>query len=199
MAYTLKKIVNDDANFSPDSISSLTIQEHVATSVAKESKIFDFKMFFDVTANFKIQLMQYFPQRTFVQEISLVYSTNVHGTSIKTMYSRVNSMAESHCFPPIFLLAIKDFYNTVFGALLNEPPCPSNKYYGNGEMFVYSFKDGKLNTHHWSGFNEYFVTGTSRSFSIGSDQPCSTFNSPILSTHEDFECRVLEIWAFSMH
>ncbi|KII66368.1 Oxidation resistance protein 1 [Thelohanellus kitauei] len=162
------------------------------------------------------KLIHHLPERSQVQDIILVYSTLNHGSSLQTLYRFSSQLTSSKISPPMFLVAIKDFDSTIFGAVISDSPYPSNRYYGNGESFVYCFKDDELKVYKWSGKNEYFQMGTSNSFSIGCDQghcaiwldgdllhghsqPCNTFDSPQLTKQVDFKCKVVELWSFSIY
>ncbi|KAG5277576.1 hypothetical protein AALO_G00119210 [Alosa alosa] len=136
----------------------------------------------------------------------LVYSTGVHGTSLKTLY---RSLARLDC--PV-LLVIKDMDNQVFGAFSTHPFRVSEHCYGTGETFLYSFSP-EIKVYHWTGENSYFVKGNIDSLQLGgggghlglwldadlyhgTTSSCSTFHNQPLSTQQDFTVHSLEVWAF---
>ncbi|XP_051731327.1 nuclear receptor coactivator 7-like isoform X1 [Ctenopharyngodon idella] len=136
----------------------------------------------------------------------LVYSTVVHGTSLKTLY---RNLMELDC--PV-LMVIKDMDNQIFGAFSTHPFRVSEHCYGTGETFLYSFCP-EIKVYRWTGENSYFVKGNTDSLQIGggggrlglwldadlyhgTTSKCSTFNNLPLSSKQDFTIQNLEVWAF---
>lgn len=136
----------------------------------------------------------------------LVYSTVVHGTSLKTLY---RNLMELDC--PV-LMVIKDMDNQIFGAFSTHPFRVSEHCYGTGETFLYSFCP-EIKVYRWTGENSYFVKGNTDSLQIGggggrlglwldadlyhgATSKCSTFNNLPLSSKQDFTIQNLEVWAF---
>uniref|UniRef100_A0A8C2GGA5 Nuclear receptor coactivator 7-like n=1 Tax=Cyprinus carpio TaxID=7962 RepID=A0A8C2GGA5_CYPCA len=136
----------------------------------------------------------------------LVYSTVVHGTSLKTLY---RNLMELDC--PV-LMVIKDMNNQIFGAFSTHPFRVSEYCYGTGETFLYSFCP-EIKVYRWTGENSYFVKGNTDSLQIGgggghlglwldaglyygTTSKCSTFNNLPLSSKQDFTIQNLEVWAF---
>uniref|UniRef100_A0A671KN61 Nuclear receptor coactivator 7-like n=1 Tax=Sinocyclocheilus anshuiensis TaxID=1608454 RepID=A0A671KN61_9TELE len=133
----------------------------------------------------------------------LVYSTVVHGTSLKTLY---RNLMELDC--PV-LMVIKDMDNQIFGAFSTHPFRLSEHYYGTGETFLYSFCP-EIKVYRWKGENSYFVKGNTDSLQIGgggghlglwldadlyhgTTSKCSTFNNLPLSSKQDFTIQNLEV------
>ncbi|XP_078094282.1 nuclear receptor coactivator 7-like isoform X2 [Mustelus asterias] len=156
---------------------------------------------------FHIEMIsKYLPPRTVGHPWLLAYSTSLHGFSLKTLYRRV-----ANTDSPV-LLVLKDTHNQVFGALTSHPPRPSDRFYGTGETFLYTFSlDFKI--FRWSGANSFFIKGSSDSLAIGGgsghfglwldedlnhgrSNPCETFNNIVLSKNEDFKVQDLEVWTF---
>uniref|UniRef100_A0A3P9AYP3 Nuclear receptor coactivator 7 n=1 Tax=Maylandia zebra TaxID=106582 RepID=A0A3P9AYP3_9CICH len=79
------------------------------------------------------QLAVHMPARTQGYQWQLVYSTAVHGSSLKTLY---RNMAEVDS--PV-LLVVKDMHKKVFGAFSSDPFRVSKYCYGTGETFLFSF------------------------------------------------------------
>ncbi|XP_066461612.1 nuclear receptor coactivator 7 isoform X2 [Eleutherodactylus coqui] len=136
----------------------------------------------------------------------LVYSTEKHGTSLKTLYRNLCSLDS-----PV-LLVVKDMDNQVFGAYATHPFRLSDHYYGTGETFLFTFSPD-FKAFKWSGENSYFINGDTTSLELGGgggrfglwldsdlyhgrSNPCSTFNNEILSKKEDFIVQDLEVWTF---
>ncbi|KAJ8347974.1 hypothetical protein SKAU_G00265630 [Synaphobranchus kaupii] len=152
------------------------------------------------------KLAYHLPARTQGYPWQLVYSTAVHGTSLKTLY---RNLTDLDC--PV-LLVIKDMDNQVFGAFSTHPFRVSEHCYGTGETFLFSFSP-EIKVFHWSGENSYFVKGNTDSLQLGgggghfglwvdadlyhgSSSTCSTFRNPPLSSEQDFTVQDLEVWAF---
>ncbi|XP_056142627.1 nuclear receptor coactivator 7 isoform X2 [Lampris incognitus] len=150
-------------------------------------------------------LVSQMPARTEGYPWQLVYSTAIHGTSLKTMY---RNMAD---YDSPVLLVIKDMHNKVFGAFSSHSFRVSNYCYGTGETFLYSFSPD-FKVYRWTGENSYFVKGHSESLQIGggggvlglwldadlyhgSSNSCPTFHNLPLSTQQDFMVQDLEVWA----
>ncbi|XP_061479750.1 nuclear receptor coactivator 7 isoform X2 [Rhineura floridana] len=152
------------------------------------------------------QLARYLPARVQGYPWRLVYSTQEHGTSLKTLYRKSASLDS-----PV-LLVIKDMDNQVFGAYATHPFRFSDHYYGTGETFLYTF-DPLFKVFKWSGENTYFINGDVTSLELGGGDGrfglwldadlyhgrsncCNTFNNDILSKKEDFVIQDVEVWTF---
>ncbi|XP_077950265.1 TLD domain-containing protein 2 isoform X2 [Gasterosteus aculeatus] len=144
------------------------------------------------------------PAKTWGYPWQLVYSTSIHGSSLKTLY---RNMAGLDC--PV-LLVIKDMHKKVFGAFSSDPFKVSKYCYGTGETFLFSFNPD-FQAYRWSGENSYFVSGNWESLQIGgggggfglwldadlyrgSSFSCPTFQNESLSTQVDFNVLDLEVW-----
>ncbi|ESO01984.1 hypothetical protein HELRODRAFT_65810 [Helobdella robusta] len=135
----------------------------------------------------------------------LVYSTEVHGRSLTTLYSRVKYSHDAEN-----ILVIKDFHQSIFGAFLTSSVRLSDRYYGNGECFLFSFQP-IFQKFDWSGSNNWFIKGNEDSIMIGGgggriglwlmedlcrgrSDICATFNNIPLTLSKDFSILSLEIW-----
>ncbi|XP_035527551.1 nuclear receptor coactivator 7 isoform X1 [Morone saxatilis] len=144
------------------------------------------------------------PARTQGYTWQLVYSTAIHGSSLKTLYRNMADLDS-----PV-LLVIKDMHKKVFGAFSSEPFRVSKYCYGTGETFLFSFNPD-FQAYRWSGENSYFVSGNLESLAIGaggggfglwldddlyhgSSFSCPTFHNESLSSQEDFIVQDLEVW-----
>ncbi|XP_051880998.1 nuclear receptor coactivator 7-like isoform X2 [Pristis pectinata] len=152
------------------------------------------------------KLMLHLPARTQGYAWRLMYSTAVHGTSLRTLY---RSLAVIDA--PV-LLVVKDMDNQIFGALASHPFRLSDHCFGTGETFLYTFNP-QFKIFRWSGENSYFIKGDKDSLELGGgsghfglwldadlyhgrSNPCSTFNNETLSKKEDFIVQDLEVWTF---
>ncbi|XP_063166437.1 nuclear receptor coactivator 7 isoform X2 [Candoia aspera] len=152
------------------------------------------------------QLAQSLPARVQGYPWKLIYSTQEHGTSLKTLYRKSASLDS-----PV-LLVIKDMENQIFGAYATHAFRLSDHYYGTGETFLYTFNP-IFKVFKWSGENTYFINGDVTSLELGGgggkfglwldadlyhgrSNSCSTFNNDILSKKEDFVVQDVEVWTF---
>ncbi|XP_026882887.2 nuclear receptor coactivator 7 isoform X2 [Electrophorus electricus] len=146
------------------------------------------------------------PARTVGHTWRLAYSTSQHGSSLKTLYRRL-SPSDS----PV-LLIIRDHNQQAFGAFLSHPLCPSEKFYGTGESFLFLLHP-RFKCFRWTGENSFFIKGDLDSFAIGGgsghfglwldetlylgrSNPCATFSNCSLSEASDFRVLQLEAWTF---
>nr|XP_060609281.1 nuclear receptor coactivator 7 isoform X8 [Anolis sagrei ordinatus] len=152
------------------------------------------------------QLARCLPARVQGYPWRLVYSTQEHGTSLKTLYRKSASLDS-----PV-LLVVKDMDNQIFGAYGTHPFRLSDHYYGTGETLLYTFNP-LFKVFKWSGENTYFINGDVTSLELGGGDGrfglwldadlyhgrsncCSTFNNDILSKKEDFVIQDVEVWTF---
>ncbi|KAM6460384.1 nuclear receptor coactivator 7 isoform 1-T1 [Liasis olivaceus] len=152
------------------------------------------------------QLARSLPARVQGYPWKLVYSTQEHGTSLKTLYRKSSSLDS-----PV-LLVIKDMDNQIFGAYATHAFRLSDHYYGTGETFLYTFNP-IFKVFMWSGENTYFINGDVTSLEFGGgdgkfglwldadlyhgrSNSCNTFNNDILSKKEDFVVQDVEVWTF---
>ncbi|XP_054596437.1 TLD domain-containing protein 2-like isoform X3 [Nothobranchius furzeri] len=150
------------------------------------------------------KLAAHMPARTQGYPWNLVYSTAIHGSSLKTLYRNMADLDS-----PV-LLVIRDMHNKVFGAFSSDPFKVSQYCYGTGETFLFTFQPD-FQHYRWSGENSYFVSGNMESLHIGAGGggfalwldadlyhgasfSCPTFNNPPLSTHQDFIVQDVEVW-----
>ncbi|XP_028295651.1 nuclear receptor coactivator 7 isoform X2 [Gouania willdenowi] len=136
----------------------------------------------------------------------LSYSTEKHGSSLKTLYRNLADVDS-----PV-LLVIKDMDHQIFGAFSTHPFRVSEHCYGTGETFLFSFCP-EMKVYLWTGENSYFVKGNIDSLQMGggggqlglwldaelyrgTTKTCSTFNNQPLSSQQDFNIHSLEVWSF---
>ncbi|KAI6653346.1 Nuclear receptor coactivator 7-like [Oopsacas minuta] len=149
------------------------------------------------------------PSRTVGHDMWLIYSSFVHGISLRTMYRNMET-----CNGPVVFI-LKDDQQGVFGGVISCPLRVSEHYYGTGESFMFRVESTshKVSSYHWTGLNTFFVKGDHDSISFGggdgkpalwldgdfyngSSFPCSTFDNLQLSGNEDFLCTGFESWGF---
>ncbi|XP_070691646.1 nuclear receptor coactivator 7 isoform X2 [Pempheris klunzingeri] len=150
------------------------------------------------------RLAAHMPARCQGYSWQLVYSTAIHGSSLKTLYRNMAGLDS-----PV-LLVIKDMHKKVFGAFSSDPFKVSKYCYGTGETFLFSFNPD-FKAYRWSGENSYFVSGNLESLQIGgggggfglwldadlyhgSSFSCPTFHNASLSSQQDFIVQDLEVW-----
>ncbi|XP_053382496.1 nuclear receptor coactivator 7-like isoform X4 [Mercenaria mercenaria] len=152
------------------------------------------------------ELCQVMPGRTVGYPWTLIYSTDKHGFSLKTLYRDMLGLES-----PI-LIAVKDTSDNVFGAMTSCQLKYSDSFYGTGETFLFTFYP-EFKVFNWTGENNFFIKGNQESLSIGAGQgvfglwfdedlyhgrtnKCETFDNDILTCSEDFVVKGVEAWAF---
>lgn len=161
-----------------------------------------------VLEEFHLQMLNtVMPPRTVGYPWSLIYSTEKHGFSLKTLYRLMQDIDS-----PV-LLVVKDTEENVFGAMTSEEMKVSDHFYGTGESFLYTFYP-EFKVFRWTGENNFFMKGNQESLSVGAGQGqfglwfdgdiyhgrtnhCETYDNDILTTSEDFVVKCLEAWAFT--
>lgn len=125
------------------------------------------------------------PARTQGYMWQLVYSTGVHGSSLKTLYRKMAGLdspvlliiKDMHKKVGVFLVTLSLYFNKgmsptpywpppswpfqVFGAFSSDPFRVSKSCYGTGETFLFSFNPDfkvrlKLTQEHWRGWRRYW-------------------------------------------
>lgn len=147
------------------------------------------------------------PARTIGYPWRLIYSTEQHGFSLKTLYRDMQGVDS-----PV-MLVVKDTNDNIFGALTSCELKPSDHFYGTGESFLFTFYP-EFKVFKWTGDNNFFIKGNQESLSIGAGQGlfglwfdgdlyhgqthrCDTYDNDILTSSEDFIVKVLEAWIFT--
>lgn len=159
-----------------------------------------------LTLEHRKTLARYLPARAEGYSWTLIYSTSKHGFSLKTLYRNCIGYENPA------LLVIQDTDGTVFGALTSSPLRTSDRFYGTGESFLFSFHP-EFGRYGWTGVNDHFIKGDTESLAIGAgdgcfglwldgdlyhgtSNPCLTFGNPRLSKKHDFVVKTLECWGF---
>ncbi|KAI6073919.1 TLDc domain-containing protein [Aix galericulata] len=153
------------------------------------------------------ELGPHLPHRLQQQPWSLLYCTARDGFSLRTLYRRAGPLSSPA------LLLIRDTDAQAFGAFFATAIHMSNKFYGTGETFLFSFSP-ELKVFRWTGRNNFFmkgdvdllmVGGGSGRFGLwldgdlhhGGSYPCETFNNESLSPRGDFCVQDLEVWGLA--
>eukprot|EP00111_Clytia_hemisphaerica_P005657 TCONS_00016432-protein len=197
-AESMKKLRVDSIQSSSSKLSLRSLDDEPETSA--ESQL--------LTKDQLKYLVRSLPSITVGHMMELVYSTSVHGISLKTLYRNFED------FDTTALIVVRDENHRAFGAFLSHPPAISESFYGTGECLLFSFiTEKKVKTYKWSGENSFFIKGSKTSLTVGGGlgvlglwldedlyhgrtHACSTFNNELLSENEDFICTGLEAWAF---
>jgi hypothetical protein len=153
------------------------------------------------------------------RSMTLLYSLRMHGSSLRTFYSR--SVVGSSFQQPQVLL-VRDDLDNVFGAFITEAFHPTNHFYGDGECFLWKVDTDQSTTYgsniikifKWSEKNYLCIYSDNEHISLGagdghaglyldsnlnkgSSSPCDTYNNEALSSEKDFRIIDIELWAYT--
>ena len=148
------------------------------------------------------------PLRYNVREWQLVYSTEQHGCSLRTLYAKLAGHDAS-------MIVMLDDHQHIFGAFVAEPWEVHGRYFGNGETFLFSVGRGRspeTRRYDWSRANSHFVLAShdmlafggggkfalylDSSLEMGSSDRSETFDNDCLAGAREFKCIKLEAWTF---
>lgn len=158
------------------------------------------------------------PVRFHESTLTLLYSTDYHGMSLRTLYNKVHETSPT-------IVAILDTQKRAFGCYAAQPwKASATRYYGSGESFVFGIDEtgAEARIYKWSRANSFFQFtstsflaiggGTGSHFALwvdedlfmGTTSACSTFSSPPLidlaqeddSSCNEFKILSLEVWGF---
>ena len=139
---------------------------------------------------------------------SLVYGSVRNGENLELLYQ----LCANH---QATLLVVKDVEGTVFGGFNTTCWKIESQYYGTGESFLFTFKDG-FKVYRWSKKNKYFMLASDDSLGMGgggdggfglfldgdlkagTSASCETYDSECLASGEDFQCAFVEVWTFQL-
>lgn len=133
----------------------------------------------------------------------LLFKLSEDGSSYTTFYNA------TYGHEPIVMI-LKNQYGDKIGAFIPQQLKKSREYYGTGETFVFRFTPS-FEFFGWNkDSNQYFISSSSQEISIGGggssaiwidgdllnafSEPCSTFNSPSLTSFKKYKVNDLEIW-----
>ncbi len=141
----------------------------------------------------------------------LLYSSHEHGISLGTCLRKaIQSNANSS------ILFVETIKGCVFGAFLCSEWKMSQRYYGSGENFLFTFRDNGFEYYTWTKRNRFFLISNETLISIGGGEngmpglkidrdfeygitcTCETFGNRILNEddQEEFQILSVELWAF---
>ena len=90
-----------------------------------------------------------------------VFCTARHGFSLRSLYRRCEARDQPA------LLIINTDTNITFGAFLSHPPAISDTFYGTGESWLFSYREGRLRIFPWTGENNFILQGNTQSIVVG--------------------------------
>jgi hypothetical protein len=148
------------------------------------------------------QLRSVLPLRFTQSDWTLLYSTEQHGCSLRTFYSRLDGHSGT-------LLAVLDAEGHVFGSFVAEEWRHEGRYFGNGETFVYALQPA-FRIYNWTRANTHFVLAAKdcvawggggafalwldSSFEAGSSNASDTYGNDCLAGSTNFKCVKVEVW-----
>lgn len=141
------------------------------------------------------------------KNLKLLYSPSKHGISMKTFYLNTEDYKTT-------IIVIKDDDQHIFGGYLSEPIRSSQKFYGTGESFVFTYHNfDRIHTFQATMANEYFIYTDDEIVAMGCDdknfafvirneflkgqsRTTCTYKNPVLSSNEEFFVHKFEVWTF---
>lgn len=171
-----------------------------------------------ITSDMLYTIWTWLPPRFAVCQPELLYTSEEHGTSLMTLYSRVESYQPT-------LIFIKTTTDEVFGAFCSnywrDRRQSSRRlcYFGTGETFIFTLSP-KKRKYEWVGLREEEIPNTAHMFLAGDNsvltiggghgeaiqldanlehcrsQHCDTFDNEPLCSNQDFTCKVVEVYGF---
>ncbi|CAG5118572.1 unnamed protein product, partial [Candidula unifasciata] len=164
-------------------------------------------------------IWQWIPVRFSLMRPKMLFSSDEHGTAIRTLYNRTEHAAQT-------ILAIKTTRNEIIGAFCStswdtrhEKNKPHTSFFGTGETFVFTLYP-ETHKYPWTGLLGYppehtadlFMAGDEHMLVIGSGNGeaiyldtmmnrcstthCNTFDNEPLCSETDFSCQVVEVFGF---
>lgn len=93
-------------------------------------------------------LVEHFPSMMMTMDWTLVYSINRDGDSVGTFFEKCKDWKYT-------LIVVKESKGWIFGGFCSEKWRSSLKFYGTGESFLFTFKDGSVPiAYYWTGLND---------------------------------------------
>ena len=161
------------------------------------------------------------PARFQESALKLLYSTELHGISLHTLYHKGAKTSPT-------LVVIRDTRNRIFGCYATQAwKSSATRYYGSGESFVFGSRASSTMpiVYKWSRLNSFFQFTSSTFLAMGggagshfalwidedllmgTTSACSTFESPPLIDIEaeskaatrEFKILSMELWGFVTH
>ncbi|CAG0890677.1 unnamed protein product [Cyprideis torosa] len=169
-------------------------------------------------------LWGWLPMRITMYQPHLLYTTDVHGCSLSTLYNKAQA------YEPTILI-VKTLDGDIFGAYCSSPWSDRNAknemtgyrhtYFGTGETFLFSLYPecrryswvGKTSSKGVAHSEELFMAADSHMITVGGGngqglwidseirygktERCDTFGNEPLTAKKDFEVQVLEVYGFT--
>eukprot|EP01117_Protostelium_nocturnum_P019502 TRINITY_DN846_c0_g1_i2.p1 TRINITY_DN846_c0_g1~~TRINITY_DN846_c0_g1_i2.p1 ORF type:complete len:977 (+),score=278.62 TRINITY_DN846_c0_g1_i2:170-3100(+) len=194
--------------------TSTTQGSHPSSQVVKKSEAKESKSGFVpsldkesvlLTSDHREQLARRLPARYRLNDWKLAYSTQAHGISLKTFFGKTENAGAN-------FIVIEDSRGWIFGGFASEAWRVEPRFYGNGECFVFQLNPtvdvwdwSEINSNFMCSRRDFIAMGGGPMFSFwldsdlnnGSSNACETFKSPTLSSSEDFQISVVEVWSVS--
>ena len=134
----------------------------------------------------------------------LLFSNYLHGRSLRSFYSQIKGNGPN-------ILIIKDEYKYIFGGYFSCRWKKSFTPYGDGDCFLFTFRNNELMTKYYStSANNYYMSSDHEAIIIGSGGHASifidknleagtsgrskTYNNEVLSGGEHFQILDIEVW-----
>jgi len=152
-------------------------------------------------------LWNWIPQRFRIQDAQLLFKTYNDGYNLITLLNRCEQRSP-------LLLILKTKKDRVFGAYLSSGLERSQKFYGTGEMFVFTLLP-EASAHFWTNKNDLHIMvsdqieiGSGGGCALwidgellrGSSEKCETYDSePLNGPEKNFEIVAVEVWGFVSH
>jgi hypothetical protein len=93
-------------------------------------------------------LIEYLPSIIKTKDWELLFTPNKDGVSMSTFYDRTKDWK-------LTLIVVQDTTGYIFGGYCTEYWKQSTKFYGTGENFLFTFRDGNKPTiFRWTGEND---------------------------------------------
>eukprot|EP00921_Rhytidocystis_pertsovi_P018931 GHVQ01029985.1.p1 GENE.GHVQ01029985.1~~GHVQ01029985.1.p1 ORF type:complete len:852 (+),score=155.43 GHVQ01029985.1:468-3023(+) len=128
-----------------------------------------------LTSHIASEISNYLPPTLAIKSWKLAFCPKLHGVSFSTFYRNVSDRGAC-------VLLVKDTKGTVFGGFSSESFHLGHKYYGSGQMFVFTFRRETADTacptsssstaapirvFHWSSSNAFFLFSDKQTIAIG--------------------------------
>ncbi|XP_060604259.1 GTPase-activating protein skywalker-like isoform X2 [Ruditapes philippinarum] len=210
MYVTSTKHVN---NFNEGQASRLSITRSFSGPIVLQNLGTD-----TLTVDMLYAILKWIPTRYAICQPELLYTSEEHGTSLVTLYQRVENYQPT-------IIVIKTTQDEVFGAFCSA--CWRDRrqksqllsYFGTGETFLFTLWPEKKK-YEWVGLKEENISNTASMFQAGDrkiltvggghgnaisldenllhcrTEKCDTFDNEPLSKCEDFQCKVVEVYGF---
>ncbi|KRZ08293.1 Oxidation resistance protein 1, partial [Trichinella zimbabwensis] len=158
------------------------------------------------------RLMEFLPARAQGYPWVLVYSSELHGFALSTLYRHMAMFKD--CMSPS-LLVIRDTDEHTFGCVVSCLIAISDHFYGTGESLLFTDYP-QFQVYRWTGANNYIVKGSGESLAFGASngvnglwldsdlyhgrtEPCDTFANQPLTQSTDFVISGVEAWCFRLN